>query len=131
MLKMGLVLIALVSGMNAMADEVVWSCQMNGNPDALTISSLDPAQNQYGIKITVTNPELQEKLGAGFLAEGDGNYLRSQTEDFALVGGEYERIDVSFVNGGVNFQLNSCREAGCEPNPQYSYFFNYGQCVKH
>lgn len=131
MLKFGLILFVLANGVNAMANDVIWSCTYNNNPNAITISGKDQMYVEDGINISVTEPDLQAKFGSGFDAEGEASWLKSNNRDFSLIGGEYERIDVTFVNGGVNFQLNSCREAGCVPNPEYSYWFENGLCVKH
>jgi hypothetical protein len=131
MFKFALSLVALMSGMSAMADQLIWACNYNNNPNAITISSVGGPNAQYGIHISVTEPDLQQKLGAGFDAEGNADWLIKNNTNFTLTNGnEYGRIDVSFVNGGVKFQSNSCRVAGCTPNPDYGYWFKGGLCVK-
>jgi hypothetical protein len=126
-------LFILALSVPAFADQVVWSCAYNGNPQALTVSILQPQTGSAGIAGHINDQSLLQalRLFAGGQIYGIGaNDLENQNLDL-IYGEDVNGFQFNHVNGGIDVIPGWTDHNAPDYHTNYAnhVFFPYGACV--
>jgi hypothetical protein len=127
-------LFALLLSVPAFADQVIWSCAYNGNPNALTISLIEPTSGSAGIVGNINDRGLLQALN---LFGGQMYGTGSRTEDLEhnnlnlIYGEDVNGFQFNHVNGGIDVVpgWTDHTPPDYHTNDANHVFFAYGECV--
>jgi hypothetical protein len=128
-------LFIFVIGVPAIADQIIWSCNYDGNASALTITLLNPQTGSAGVQGHINDATLAGKLGI----KDYGNIYGTASKAVDL---EHSNLDLIYGENVDGFQFNHIN-GGIDVIPGWTdhvspdyhtnnanhVFFDFGKCV--
>jgi hypothetical protein len=128
-------LFALVLSIPAFADQVIWSCSYNGNPNALTVTLIDPTTGSAGVFGSINDQGLVQALGFRYATQmyGIGSKMENlETSNLDMIYGEnVSGFQFNHVNGGIDVVPGYTDHVSPDYHTNYTnhVFFAYGECT--